>query len=171
MADLAAAPISPASWVIQQPMTGYERTQHAKALPALLICTAVAPVLLSLIVPAPPTILALISTILVACGYVFSSLTIRVNDRMLNWSFGPGVFRKEVPLTEIMNAEVTRTRWFDGWGIHLTGRGWLYNVAGFGAVLVTRENGKTFLLGTDEPERLRLAILEGARSARQEGRQ
>ncbi len=46
---------------------------------------------------------------------------------------------------------------------------WLYNVSGFGAVLVTRANGKSFLLGSDEPEWLRLAIPEGI-SVRRAGR-
>ncbi len=90
---------------------------------------------------------------------MFSSLTIHITGRALHWCFGPGMFRKEVALTEIEVVEVTRTRVMDGWGAHKTSRGWLYNVSGFDAVLITLHSGKRILLGTDEPVRLRSAIL------------
>ena len=147
-------------------MVGYEHRQHARVLRVLLLWAAVAAVLLAFVVPVPPATLFLVAAILAGCAVGFSSLTIQVTDRSLVWCFGPGLFRKAVPLAEISAAEVTRTRWLDGWGIHLTRRGWLYNVWGFDAVLVTRANGKSFLLGTDEPERLRLAILEGVAMTR-----
>jgi hypothetical protein len=155
--------------MVPQPMTRCEHTQHAKTVRTILIWATVAAVLLAFVVPVPLAALVLVAPILAACALVLSSLTIQVTDSVLVWRFGPGLFHKAVPLAEISAVEVTRTRWLDGWGIHGTRRGWLYNVSGFGAVLVTRKNGKTFLLGTDEPERLRLAILEGAQAARPPG--
>ena len=59
---------------------------------------------------------------------------------------------------EIVSAEPVATTWLDGWGIHLTARGWLYNVRGRDAVLVTLRGGKSFLLGTDEPALLAAAL-------------
>ena len=59
-----------------------------------------------------------------------------------------------MPLAAIRTVEATRTRWWEGWGIHYTRRGWLYNVAGFAAVVITLHTGQRFLVGTDEPERL-----------------
>jgi hypothetical protein len=120
--------------------------------------------------PVPPAVPVLVAAILVGCAVVFSAVTIQITDRVLAWHFGPGLFRKAVPLADIAAAEVAQIGWLDGWGIHLTRRGWLYNVSGFRAVLVTQANGKSFLLGTDEPERLRLVILEGAQAARRQGR-
>jgi len=99
-------------------------------------------------------------------AFAFSSLTIAVRDGQLSWWFGPGIVKKTVPLSTITSAEPTTTSIFNGWGIHLTGRGWLYNVAGRQAVLITQQDGKRFLLGTDEPDTLAQVIRTGARSTR-----
>jgi hypothetical protein len=95
----------------------------------------------------------------------FGSLTVTIAEGQLTWRFGLGWPRKSLPLAEITLAEPTRTRFIEGWGIHLTRRGWLYNVSGFDAVLLTRRDGKSVLIGTDEPRAL-VAALERARAAR-----
>ncbi len=89
---------------------------------------------------------------------VFSSLEIEVADGTLRWRFGPGLIRKQVPLSEIESIETTRTKFWEGWGVHYTSRGWLYNVSGYQAVLVHMKSGKQFMLGTDEPDRLASAL-------------
>ena len=99
----------------------------------------------------------LAATVIVA----FGSLTVAVDHAELRWHFGPGVWRKRVPLSDIQSVEVTRTRFWDGWAIRWTRRGWLYNVAGLDAVLVRRRDGKAVLIGSDEAQRL-AAALEGA---------
>ena len=72
----------------------------------------------------------------------------------LRWRFGAGLIRKRVPLDQIISARAVRTNWIEGWGIHLSRYGWLYNVSGFGAVAIQMKNGQHFALGTDEPEKL-----------------
>lgn len=99
----------------------------------------------------------LVTTLVV--GALFSSLTVTVGAGELAWRFGPGLFRGSVPLDAVVAAEPTRTSLVSGWGIHLTGRGWLYNVSGRDAVWVRLRGGRQFLLGTDEPARLASAIL------------
>jgi hypothetical protein len=99
--------------------------------------------------------------ILVIAGILFSSLTVEVTDRVLSWRFGPGWIRKQVNLSEVERIEVIRIHWLWGWGIHLTPKGWLYNVSGMKAVQIRLRSGKSFLLGTDEPERLQAAIEQG----------
>ena len=94
----------------------------------------------------------------VAIGWLWSSLTVRIADGVLRLQFGLGLPRKTVPLADLESVEVTRTRFFDGWGVHRTRRGWLYNVAGFDAVLVRLKDGKSFLVGTDEPRKLKTAL-------------
>ena len=89
--------------------------------------------------------------ILVACAWLFHSLTIEISDRELRWRFGPGLIRKSILLAEIISAEPVRNR--RTWGIHWSPQtGWLYNVSGFDAVTVTLRSGKKFTLGTDEPQ-------------------
>ncbi|MEI7534152.1 MAG: hypothetical protein WCK57_07250 [Verrucomicrobiae bacterium] len=95
--------------------------------------------------------------ILLATAWLFHSLTIEIADRELCWRFGPGLIHKSVPLNEIVSAEPVRTG--PSWGIHWSPRtGWLYNVSGFDAVLVTLRGGKKLAVGTDEPEALSTAI-------------
>ena len=69
-------------------------------------------------------------------------MTVRIDDDRLHWSFGPGWPRFSLPLAEVRSVEVTRTTFWEGWGIHRTRRGWLYNIAGWDAVIVTRTDGK-----------------------------
>ncbi|MBI2298568.1 MAG: hypothetical protein HYU66_06380, partial [Armatimonadetes bacterium] len=70
----------------------------------------------------------------------------------------PGLIRNSALVQDIRSVECVRTNWWEGWGIHGTRRGWLYNVSGFDAVLITLEQGKSFMLGTDEPEVLAEAL-------------
>ena len=92
--------------------------------------------------------------ILLLSGWLFHSLTIEITEGELRWRFGPGLIRKRVKLTDIVSAKVVRTNVLEGWGIHLSRFGWLYNVSGFDAVAVAMRNGDRFALGTDEPEML-----------------
>ena len=89
--------------------------------------------------------------ILALSGWLFHSLTIEITDGKLCWRFGPGWIRKQVPLDMILSADPVRTNVLEGWGIHLSRFGWLYNVSGFDAVAIRMKNGRHFALGTDEP--------------------
>ena len=104
---------------------------------------------------APPVI---VSIILLVCLVLFYRLKISIEDETLSASFGLGVIRKKVPLSEIASCEPIRIRWWYGWGVHLTPRGWLYNVSGFDAVAITLRDGKKLALGTDDPDGLVTAI-------------
>ena len=90
--------------------------------------------------------------LLLLVAWLFYSLTIEIAEGELRWRFGPGLIRKRIALDEIVSAQVVRTMVLEGWGIHYSRFGWLYNVSGFGAVAITLRNGKRFCLGTDEPE-------------------
>jgi len=91
---------------------------------------------------------------LIVVAFLFRSMTIEISDKELRWYFGSGFYSKRVPMDEVASAEVVQTSFMNGWGIHYTPRGWLYNVSGFDAVCVTLRNGKRFCLGSDEPEEL-----------------
>lgn len=98
-------------------------------------------------------------------GWLCSSLTIRIDDAALRFHFGLGWPRKSVPLEDIDTVEVTRTTFWEGWGVHRTRRGWLYNVSGYDAVLLRRRDGSSLLVGSDEPRRLKAAIERAQRRA------
>lgn len=99
-----------------------------------------------------------VAVLLVLFAWLFSSLKIEVNDENLVFWFGPGWLRKIIPLTEIVACRAVRNPWWYGWGIHLTPKGWIYNVSGLRGVEITLTSGKTLRLGTDEPQALAQAI-------------
>jgi hypothetical protein len=108
----------------------------------------------------PRVLFILVPTLLllVIVGFLFTSMTIEVDDEDLTWFFGPGVWRKRIPLSEIASATPATNPWWYGWGIHKTPRGWLYNVSGLDAVEVVLKSGAMFRLGTDESGALARAL-------------
>lgn len=108
---------------------------------------------------------ALVAAVL---ALLWSRLTVRVDHSHLRWSFGPGWPRFSLPLAEIAGVEVTRTTFWQGWGIHRTRAGWQYNIAGWDAVRITRKDGKQVLLGSDEPRRLKVALERALQPGRAE---
>ena len=101
---------------------------------------------------------AIISIILLVCLVLFYRLKITIENEILCASFGPGIIRKKMQLTEVVGCDPIRIHWWYGWGIHLTPYGWLYNVSGFDAVAITLRDGRKFALGTDDPHGLVAAI-------------
>ena len=108
--------------------------------------------------PAPPLVLIAAATFSAVIGWTWGALTVRIQDDQLQVRFGLGFPRKTLPLGEIAAVEVTRTTFLEGWGLRRTRRGWLYNVSGFDAVLLRLTSGRTLMVGTDEPRRLKTAI-------------
>ena len=143
--------------------SGYEHTQRSSRVRVLFSAAGCA-MLVALwaamprLSTGPRLTLAAAALVLLVTAFVFSRFTIRVDADRLTWHFGYGVLEKSVPVATIANVEQTTTSALEGWGVHLTTRGWLYNVAGKGAVLVTLTDGSHFLLGSDEPEVLVRAI-------------
>ncbi len=71
---------------------------------------------------------------------------------------------REFPLATIAEAEAITYRpiiEYGGWGIRIGRKGMAYNVSGNRGVQVTLEGGRSFLLGSLQPERLATAIQSG----------
>ncbi len=106
----------------------------------------------------PPGLLPLIFALAGITIAGFSTLRVIVMKTHLQLRFGPGLFRRTVAIDDIVSVAETTTRWYEGWGIHLTLHGMLYNVGGFDAVRVELASGRSFRIGSDEPRRLKSAI-------------
>jgi len=138
-------------------MKEYEHTQkafwtfYALGLPALIFLAVGA------FSPAPRPALILL-LVLLLCPFLFWKLTITIDNETLRGAFGIGLVQKSVRIADIVACEPIRIRWWWGWGIHLTPYGWLYNVSGFDAVVISLRNGSRFCLGTDQPNELVAAI-------------
>jgi hypothetical protein len=105
-------------------------------------------------------------------GWQFTTLRVEVNAERVRIAFGPGWIRRVLPVAQIVAAEAVRNRWWYGWGIRWTPTGWMWNVSGLDAVLVTLKGGRRFRIGTDEPARLVAALdaaVAPARAARTAG--
>jgi hypothetical protein len=99
-----------------------------------------------------------VAAILFGVGFLFSSLTVEVTATELGWYFGPGFRRKRIARDDIEKATPVRNEWWWGWGVHLTPRGWLYNVSGLEGVEIALTDGRTLRIGSDEPQSLAKAL-------------
>ncbi|MFL6584771.1 MAG: hypothetical protein ACJ8KU_09680 [Chthoniobacterales bacterium] len=138
-------------------MTSYQHTQFGSAIVWPLIGAAAIGCAVAFISPIMRVAL-LVAIPLALVAWTFSKLTITIDEHNVRAAFGPGFVYKQVPLTTIESCEPVRTHWLEGWGIHLSRFGWLYNVSGRDAVAIRLRNGKRFALGTDQPEELAAAI-------------
>jgi hypothetical protein len=96
---------------------------------------------------------------LVALTFWFGKLVVEVNNGNATAAFGLGKPRRSIPLIDVVDVRVVRNNWFQGWGVRKVSNGWMYNVWGLSAVQIELESGDVFLIGTDEPEKLRTAII------------
>ncbi len=104
-------------------------------------------------------VVGIVVAILVFVLSIMSTLTVSVGSDRLRIRFGPvGLVRKEWQLSDIVSARAVMNSWYYGWGIRWTPHGPLYNVSGFQAVEVLLATGKSFRIGTDEPDALKTAI-------------
>jgi transcriptional regulator with XRE-family HTH domain len=88
----------------------------------------------------------------------FSSMTIEVNESEINWYFGPGLFKKSLPLEEVGQCKKVKNPLWMGLGIHAYGTGWIYNISGLLGVEIELKGGAFIRLGTDQPNYLIQAI-------------
>lgn len=103
-------------------------------------------------------ITSVVLIVLLICSGLFATLTVKVNDALIELQFGPGVIRKKFSLKDISVCRVVKNPWYYGWGIHFIPWGWLFNVSGFSAVEFEMKNGRRYRIGTDDPEGLAKAI-------------
>lgn len=143
----------------------YDHRQSARALPLLLGASGAA--LLALLalpaVPGPARVgLGAGGAALLLSAWLFASLRIQVASDHVRAAFGPGWPRRSWSTAGIVSAEPVRNRWWYGWGVRLTPTGWMWNVHGLSAVLVTWADGRRLRLGTDEPHALAQALRAAA---------
>ncbi len=104
------------------------------------------------------TVAVVVWIVCLAVLVLFYRLRVEVTREHLRFRFGIGLVGRTFPLDEIVAARPVRNKWYYGWGIRLTPRGWLYNVSGFDAVEIEMRSGKRYRIGTDEPAALTAAI-------------
>lgn len=135
----------------------YERAQSLVALWFILPTTLTVASVSVMRAGGDDALVALVILCAVHAGLlaVFGRLLVQLDSQALEWRFGwlPWPHWR-VPLDQIVNVEVVRTRWHEGWGIRFTSQGRLYNAHGLGAVQLQLRDGRRVRLGSPEPERL-----------------
>ncbi len=91
-------------------------------------------------------------------AWLFSSLTVRVDDSEVHWYFGPGAWTYRMPLADIAAARAVRNSWVNGFGIRMGPGFRLYNVSGLDAVELQLKNGEVRRIGTDDAPGLAAAL-------------
>jgi len=105
--------------------------------------------------------------LVVAITLIFSVLSTRVDANGVSWAFTLGSPGGTVPLADIADVQITTTNFWEGFGIHWTlWHGWLWNVSGYGAVMIHKRSGAVVTIGTDDPQGFYVAIV-GLRSGAQ----
>lgn len=104
------------------------------------------------------TIVLCMPLIVAWSAFVFSTMTIQVTANTVRWWFGSGWPGGRIERADLVAEEITNPGMFNGIGIHLTWRGWLWNVA-LGSAVALHRNGKLdTILGTDDPNGLLAAL-------------
>jgi hypothetical protein len=109
-----------------------------------------------------PWLVALPIALFAPLIYAFSALTVEIAQGILTVGFRGGLLQRTIALAAVRQVDQVEVPWYCGRGLRLTPKGWLYNVRGRHAVAVGLANGRTVIIGTDEPAELAAAI-EAAR--------
>ena len=104
-----------------------------------------------------------ITTLMVLILFIlssFSTLTVTIDEKYLKIRFGWGIYNKKFLLSEISTIKKVKNHWYYGWGIKFWfwPRMCIYNISGFEAVELSMKNGKIYRIGTNDQEKLYLAI-------------
>jgi hypothetical protein len=95
-----------------------------------------------------------IGVVLVLVGMCFHHLTVEDRGDFLSIRFGLiPLFRRKLWYADIAKVEVGRTIILDGWGIHYSRGGWVWNLWGWDCVLVYFDKSK-LRIGTDDAANL-----------------
>lgn len=95
---------------------------------------------------------------MIILAFLFSSLTVIVNDQDVRWYFGPGAWSYSTARSDIESAQAVRNSWTNGWGIRVGSGFRLYNVSGLNAVELKLKGGEVRRIGTDDPAGLAAAL-------------
>jgi hypothetical protein len=112
------------------------------------------------------TFLILFAIVFAVIYWAFARLNIDVDGEggrpELRWSMTFGWPAGTIPLSDIVDAQTIPVTFWMGIGIHLTLRGWVWNVALGKGVQIRKRTGSDIILGTDDSEGL-LAAIQRAR--------
>jgi len=140
----------------------YEHTQPGTTMIATLLISALIPAIAAYANTGSARWIGIVLALgLVIAAWLFSSLTVIVDDGEVGWYLGPGVFNYRMALADVEATRVVRNSWLNGFGIRMRPGFRLYNVSGLDAVELKLKSGEIRRIGTDDPEGLAAALRHG----------
>ncbi|HTT47258.1 MAG TPA: hypothetical protein VMG39_04555 [Pseudolabrys sp.] len=138
----------------------YYHTQRGTLTLAAMTVAAVVTASAAYFGPSSPARLPLFALTVgfVALAWLFSSLTVEVNEREFRWYFGPGLWRYRLALSDIETTQVVRNSLANGFGIRVRPGFRLYNVSGLDAVELRLKSGDIRRIGSDDAQALAAAL-------------
>lgn len=104
-------------------------------------------------------IFLLVTGILLISVLLFYGMTTVVAGDTIVLSFGIGLIRKTIDLSNVREAVIIKNPWYYGWGIRYIPHGMLYNVSGpDGVELRFTTGGRIVRIGTKDPVHLHAAL-------------
>ena len=139
------------------PSSGYQHTQTGP-LHFLLYAIGLAMLVAAWFARGEPValwVLSIVGVLMWVFAFSFHHMTVEDEIDSLAIRFGPlPLLHKRIAYDRITSVESGRTSLVDGWGIHyVPGRGWTYNIWGFGCAKLTL-GGKVIRVGSDDVENL-----------------
>jgi hypothetical protein len=138
----------------------HHRQTNRNSLPIFVGVAMVATVCWMLFMPAKAPLAVLVGPLALTAAViaVVSTFTIDVTDRELVLAFGLGLFRRRVPLSDIVQVERTEVPWWYGIGIKITPSFVTYVVATGPAVAITLSKGMALRICTNDADGLLRAL-------------
>ncbi len=87
--------------------------------------------------------------------FLFHSLIVEVNNKVLKVKFGPGLIKKQFKIDDIIDCKPVKFHFPHTFGVHFKADSNVYNVSGSDGIELTLKNKrKTIKIGTDHPKEL-----------------
>lgn len=104
-------------------------------------------------------IVILISPFIVATILLmFAKMSITVDNTKIRLVFWWGLPKKEIQINDIRSVELHELSYWWGTGVGMVKQGSMWRAGGKTAVLVKQSNGKSVIIGSDNPDELLQAI-------------
>jgi len=135
----------------------YQKTQNGLLLNIILF-VSITSLLFALKMPENTNgsrfVLIALILLLITVWLLLYKLTIVIDKDTITAIFGIGFLKRKIKIEDIdfTTLEIVKPHFLTGIGIRLTPKGWLWNVKFGKAIFFKTKNGKTFFVGTDEPD-------------------
>ncbi len=105
--------------------------------------------------PLDMIIFLFISAIILLSYALFYGMATYVDDYQILVSFGIGLIRKRINISNVERMNVVTNPWYYGWGIRFIPHGMLYNISGWQALeLKFKGENRTLRIGSKDPMQL-----------------